>query len=82
MGARPDTRARSLLGRIACSSRGGSGEGPGRENSLASLGAPWQTPSVTSLEQEPPVRDFRSLWVGNVAAFEFSTLAAAGVLAR
>jgi hypothetical protein len=37
MGAQPDTRPRSLLGRIACSSRGGSGEGPGRENSLASL---------------------------------------------
>jgi hypothetical protein len=39
MGVRPDARTRSLLGRIACSSWGGSGEGPGRENSLASLGA-------------------------------------------
>ena len=56
-------------------------EGPGRENSLASLGASLTNSLSHAARTGPPVREFRSLWVDNVAAFGFSALTAAGVLA-
>jgi hypothetical protein len=82
MGARPDARARSLPCHVPCSSRGGSGAGPGRGNSLASLGSSL-TDSLSLTARTGATRPGGSDHSGlkRVTAFGFST-AAAGVPAR
>lgn len=80
-GARPDARTRSCP-TVFPVQAGEAAEGPGRENSLTSLGASLtNSPKSYHLNESGPSGGFNHFQLRTVAAFGFST-AAAGVLAR